>query len=137
MQTCTPVSIQLSVRDAHVLRSLLATSSFAYGDEGPREALSELVAGATTYQEPPRRTNIVALYDHVTVAPLDAADQSLMRFEVVTPVESPAINERVSVLAPLGMGVLGRQVGEVIHVPLPSGEQRYRIVALQKSRAIS
>lgn len=134
MQTHSSLSIQLSSRDAHVLRSLLASTGFAsHTDEAPRQVLSQLIAGATMYQETPRRSSIVALYDRVTVAPLDDADQALLTFELVTPVESPAIHERVSVLAPLGLGVLGRQVGDTITVELPSGLQRYRIAALHKS----
>ena len=134
MQTYTPVSIQLSSRDAHVLRSLVATTGVpAHHDEAPRKALSQLVADATTYQEVPPRRDIVALYDRVTVAPLDGADPGLLTFEVVTPIDSPAVNERVSVLAPLGMGVLGRNVGDTVTVALPSSHQRYRIVALSKS----
>lgn len=136
MQTYTPASIQLSIRDAHLLRSLLATSSFAtHGDEAPRQSLSRLVADATTYPETPQRADVVALYDRVTVAPLDTADLAMLHFELVTPVESPSINDRVSILAPLGLGVLGRSLGDVVSVPLPSGPQRYRIVALHKSRA--
>lgn len=134
MQNYTPAAIQLSVRDAHLLRSLLATSSFSkVGDDAPRQSLARLVAEADTYPETPRRTEVVALYDRVTVAPLDTADMSMLNFELVTPVESPSVNDRVSVLAPLGLGVLGRHLGDTISVPLPSGTQRYRIVALNKS----
>lgn len=138
MQNHTPASIQLSIRDAHLLRSLLVTSSFASnGDATLRQSLARLVADAATYPESPQRTKVVALYDRVTVAPLDTADPDLIHFELVTPVESPSVSNRISVLAPLGLGVLGRSLGEVVSAPLPSGPKHYRIVAVQKSGSIS
>ncbi len=117
-----------------MLRSLLAINGITRPEDEPlRQTLLHLVSHATTYPETPQRPDLVALYDRVTLASLDEPEQAFITFELVTPVESPEAGERISVLAPLGMGVLGRALGDAITITPPGGNRRYRIVAVHKS----
>ena len=48
-------------------------------------------------------------------------------FTLVYPNEADALNGRLSVLAPLGMAVLGARVGDVITWRVPAGERTFRV----------
>ena len=48
-------------------------------------------------------------------------------FTLVYPNEADALNGRLSVLAPLGMAVLGARVGDVIKWRVPAGERTFQV----------
>jgi regulator of nucleoside diphosphate kinase len=69
--------------------------------------------------------NVVTMNSEVRVRDLDA--QEAMTFRIVYPSAANAEARKISVLAPLGMAVLGREVGEAIDWDTPGGLRRLRV----------
>ncbi|HEX7894717.1 MAG TPA: GreA/GreB family elongation factor, partial [Terriglobales bacterium] len=53
-------------------------------------------------------------------------------YQVVFPADANAGQNRISVLAPIGTGLLGYRTGDVVEWPVPSGMRRLRIVAVER-----
>lgn len=45
--------------------------------------------------------------------------------------------QKVSVLAPIGMALLGTSVGQVIEWPVPAGKRRFRVMKVLRQRKLS
>lgn len=58
---------------------------------------------------------------------LDLRTQERSRFTLVYPHESDILEGRMSVIAPLGLALLGRRAGEVVELKVPSGNRRFLI----------
>jgi transcription elongation factor GreA len=56
-------------------------------------------------------------------------DESIT-FKIVTSEESDANNGRISTNSPIGRGLLGRQVGDEVRIPIPGGVRNLEIVKL-------
>lgn len=69
--------------------------------------------------------DVVALGSTVQVEMLDDGD--IDTFTLVLPHEADIAKGRISVLAPIGTGMLGFSVGDVFRWPVPSGSVRVRI----------
>ena len=69
--------------------------------------------------------DVVTLDSQVLLVDLDSRER--MRFTVVLPSRSNADQGRISVLAPLGMAVLGYRVGDDIDWEVPAGRRRLRV----------
>lgn len=62
-----------------------------------------------------------------TVEVEDLVDHELLTFTLVTPETADVSEGRISVLAPIGMALLGYRVGDEIEWPVPGGTARMRI----------
>ena len=69
--------------------------------------------------------DVVTLDSQVLLVDLDSGEE--LRFRVVLPSRANADEGRISVLAPLGMAVLGYRVGEDIDWEVPAGRRRLRV----------
>ena len=69
--------------------------------------------------------NVITINSEVRIRDLDA-DETIF-FRVVLPRAADAATGRISVLAPLGMAVLGRRVGEHVTWNTPGGLRRLRV----------
>jgi len=69
--------------------------------------------------------DVVTLDSRVQLIDLDSGEELL--FTVVLPSRANADEGRISVLAPLGMGVLGYRSGDVIEWDVPGGRRRLRV----------
>jgi regulator of nucleoside diphosphate kinase len=69
--------------------------------------------------------DVVTLDSQVVLVDLDSAEEML--FTLVLPSRSNADAGRISVLAPLGMAVLGYRVGDEIEWEVPAGRRRFRL----------
>lgn len=76
---------------------------------------------------PARRIDpdVVTMDSEVLVRDLDA--HQVIVFRVVFPRMADATARRISVLAPLGMAVLGRRAGDVVTWQTPGGLRRLRV----------
>lgn len=55
------------------------------------------------------------------------ATNSLMTFEIVSPHEMDLEAEKISLYSPIGAALMGKKVGEIAEVTVPSGTLRLRI----------
>jgi regulator of nucleoside diphosphate kinase len=72
-----------------------------------------------------------------TVVLRDLDDGETFEYTLVYPPDANAAEGRVSILAPIGMAILGCKAGDVVEWPVPAGTTRLRIedVVFQPERA--
>lgn len=73
--------------------------------------------------------DVVTMNSRVRIKDLDRGDELV--YQIVYPSDADATKNRISVLAPLGTGLLGYRAGMVLEWPVPSGLRRLRIVAVE------
>ncbi len=69
-----------------------------------------------------------------TVELEDLSDGEILTYTLVYPEQADAAGGRISILAPLGMAMLGYRVGDEFEWPVPSGMIRVRVRRLIESR---
>jgi len=52
-------------------------------------------------------------------------------YQIVFPVDADVAKNRISVLAPIGTGLLGYSTGASVECPVPSGMRRFRILEIE------
>jgi transcription elongation GreA/GreB family factor len=91
-----------------------------------REALST----ATPLKDEPHDPTIVELGDSVTIRREGSAKKE--RFTPVGELEARMDETWISHRAPLGAGLLGSAVGQLIVVRTPGGEQRFEVLSIER-----
>lgn len=69
--------------------------------------------------------DVVTMNSTVELSDLDTGEKT--NYTLVYPEEADVLNNRISVLAPVGTAILGYRVGDVIRCPAPEGVVRIRI----------
>jgi len=69
--------------------------------------------------------DVVTMNTKAKVRDLDSNE--VFAFTLSWPEQADAANERINVLAPLGMALLGCRVGQQVEWPVPGGTRRLRI----------
>lgn len=132
-------NVHLSPRDAHILRALISIQgAVPHADGNLRRALAEVlsqVPSATILAagESPAPPTTVGLNDIVTVRPLSDPEPEDSTFQVVLPPLSNAAEGKISVFAPMSIGVLGHKCGDTVIVKTPEGHTRIEIVNIKKA----
>lgn len=70
--------------------------------------------------------DVVTMNSLVLIA--DPTNDQQMRCTLVFPEDAVTVNGRISVLAPLGSGILGRRIGDVVRFQTPGGQRTVRII---------
>jgi regulator of nucleoside diphosphate kinase len=85
-----------------------------------------------------KHVNIVAEVPHDVIVMnsraemLDLHTNELMEFTVVFPSDANIDEGKISVLAPLGTGMLGHRVGDVFEWPAPFGIRRLKVTQVHR-----
>lgn len=96
-----------------------------------RETLSDWLLQTRVAKRNADLEGRVGLYDRVTlVSPQDSRDW--YKLEIVMPLEADVDEDRISVLAPVSLAVLGRKDGDRVSWVTPSGPRTMTIIAIQK-----
>lgn len=74
--------------------------------------------------------NVVPMNSCVRVKDLDRNDEVI--YQIVFPGEANSGKNRISVLAPIGTGLLGYREGDIVEWAVPSGVRRLRIVSVNR-----
>jgi regulator of nucleoside diphosphate kinase len=118
--------ICITAVDRDRLETLMSARSRRSGsDQGPLEALEREIDRArvvTSREIPP---DVVTMNSRVKVCDLDAGAE--MELTLVYPLGANSRIGRVSVLAPIGMALLGSRAGDTVVWRVPSGMRRLRI----------
>lgn len=69
--------------------------------------------------------DVVTMNSTVELSDLDTGETT--NYTLVYPEEADVLNNRISVLAPVGTAILGYRVGDVVRCPAPEGSVRIRI----------
>ena len=125
MNTLQTSPIYITHRDKRRLEKMIEQLK---RDPMNRDDLTSLVAeldraNTVNSQEIPR--NVVTMNSRVAIVDKDTAER--MTFILVFPEEADAEKNRISILAPIGSGMLGYRVGDEFEWPVPGGKRRFVI----------
>lgn len=84
---------------------------------------------ATIVERPDDAHEFAALGSTITLH--DKSYDEEWTFKLVGSFEADALNDRISIVSPVGKAVLGRQKGDMVHVETPGGVVVYEIRGLQ------
>jgi regulator of nucleoside diphosphate kinase len=106
-------------------RLLRALRNSPFRDQKQLEALDQILENANvtaSYRIPPR---VVRIKSRIRVLDLDT--QKTVVYTLVFPESADISKGRISVLAPVGMALLGHKQGDVVEADVPGGIRRLRI----------
>jgi regulator of nucleoside diphosphate kinase len=119
-------TIQITERDMGTLRNLLASRSIISSrDQEHLEMLGRELDRADVVHPNDVPSDVITMYSQVRVRDLDTG--KLAAYELVLPREADISRNRISVLAPLGTGLLGYREGEIVEWPMPGGMRRLKV----------
>ena len=119
-------AIYVTPPDMERLTSLLEARRWQGREDGRTlEVLEEELDRAVVVDAEHLPPDVVTLDSRVQLIDLDSGEELL--FAVVLPSRANADEGRISVLAPLGMAVLGYRSGDVIEWDVPGGRRRLRV----------
>jgi len=112
------------------LRRIIASSRDLLPMDGEHlDALERELEGAviTGSVEVPRE--VVTMNSRVRV--LDLNSERELAYQIVFPGEADVFRKRISVLAPIGMALLGHAAGEIVEWEVPSGTRHLLILEVE------
>lgn len=117
-------------RDAKHLRALLENSErFQNGDRLQCEALEEEIERATIVPDKQIPADVVTMHSRVRIIDMRTGEQ--MVYQIVYPHEANFAAKKISILAPIGMALLGFPAGTEVEWNVPSGTRLLRIEAVE------
>lgn len=123
--------ITVSDRDASRLRQLIQTRAHSQTEHLGR--LKNELERARVVPAAELPANVIAM--NSTVELEDLEDGEIMTYTLVFPEHADAATGKISVLAPLGMAMLGFKVGDEFEWPVPAGTLRVRVRRLMAASA--
>lgn len=121
-----PDTIRVTDFDSRRLEALIEATRFsARQDAGGIERLERHLEAAEVTPALSIAPDVVTMNSEVRVRDLDTLETT--DFRVVFPMRADATGGRISVLAPLGMAVLGRRPGDEVTSETPGGLRRLRV----------
>jgi transcription elongation factor GreA len=73
-------------------------------------------------------TDVVVFGAHVKVKDLD--DDSVEEFQLVGPGEEDYNKNKILTHSPIGQGLLGKKIGDVVKIQVPMGTLRYKVLEI-------
>lgn len=118
--------IYITEHDATCLRHLLdAGRALKEADTDSRQRLQEELDRADVVAEADLPPDVVTM--NSTVELEDLSDGEILTYTLVYPEQANTASGRISILAPLGIAMLGYRVGDEFEYRVPSGTLRVRI----------
>lgn len=119
-------AIVVASSDVERLHMLINSSeSSRRHDQERLRVLNDELAAAEVIEDSEMPMSVVALNSYVDFTDLGTGRRH--KYQVVFPPEADLSRNRVSVLAPIGIAMLGRRVGTEIECPILRGVRRFRI----------
>jgi regulator of nucleoside diphosphate kinase len=116
--------------DARQLRTMVERPElFSERDRVQCEALEEEIERAKVVPTNQIPSNVVTMHSRVRIVDLRTGEQLV--YQIVYPHEANYTEKRISILAPIGMALLGYSSGTEIDWLVPSGSRRLRIEAVE------
>lgn len=125
------MSLLITEKDAQRLRSLLDGADGSKGvDENQLRALEGEFVKAKIVPRQQLPADVVTMYSRVRIVDMRTGEQLI--YQIVYPKEANYAEKRISILAPIGMALLGYAAGTEIDWKVPSGTRRLRIDAVEQ-----
>jgi len=121
-------NIIVTDEDMKRLRNLLSTgASFKRDREFINDLEDELdTAEIVEFEQIPN--DVITMNTKFTLR--DLANDKLRTFTLVYPQDADILQGKLSILAPVGIAVLGYSVGDVIDWEVPSGKRQFRVESI-------
>jgi len=92
--------------------------------------LENLIANARLVDEAELDTSKVLILSRVKIKNL--ANKAEMEYTIVSEKEADVKQKKISVESPIAKGLLGKKVGDVVEVQVPSGKMKFEIVSINR-----
>lgn len=125
-KTSTPREIYVTERDLRRLRALLSTTT--QWNPRDREHVAQLqreLDHAAVVRPTAIPADVVTMNSQVRVSDLQTGES--MVWTLVFPKIADIVRHRISVLAPIGVALIGCRAGDVVSLDVPSGRYQLRI----------
>jgi len=127
-------NIVLAEADYVRLRHLIESSRrLGQRDAEHLDGLEQELERAIVVGETPN--DVVTMNSRVRVRDMNSGRE--VTYEIVFPPHADVAKNRISVLAPIGTGLLGYSIGTTVEWQVPSGIRRFRILAVDQPQAVS
>jgi regulator of nucleoside diphosphate kinase len=125
------MNLIMTEKDFYKLRSLLDVGKKSNGWDYPQwQMLEKEIEKATIVPRHQLPADVVTMHSRVRIIDMRTGEQ--MVYKIVYPHEANYAEKRISVLAPIGVALLGYPVGTEIEWQVPSGTRRLRIEAVEQ-----
>ncbi len=123
-------NIVITQPDYDRLRRLIESfKEFRRRDAEHVDALEQELEGATVVNAGEVPQNLVTMNSRVRLKDLNNGRE--LTYQIVFPGDADVAKNRISVLAPIGTGLLGYSAGTTVEWQVPSGIRRLRILAIE------
>jgi regulator of nucleoside diphosphate kinase len=121
--------IHITTRDKELLQELLAEVE-AIGSQsgGELKALAEELQRAIVVEADAVPNDVITMNSRAEMVDLETAETAT--FTLVFPSQANIDEEKISVLAPIGAGMLGYRVGDEFEWQVPAGIRRMRVTKI-------
>ena len=124
------INIVITENDYDRLKQLIESKRrSSRQDQEHINALEQELDRATVIGSDEIPRDVVTINSRVRVHDLDKGREVV--YQIVFPGSADAARNRISVLAPLGTGLLGYRAGNTIEWPVPSGVRHLRVLAIE------
>lgn len=128
-------NLMITDADSRYLRTMLEHVAYSnHQDRVNCDALAEEIDRAQIVPMEEIPADVVTMHSRVRIVDLRTGEQRI--FQLVYPHEANYAENRISVLAPIGVALLGYAAGTEITWNVPSGERRLRIEGVEHPRKI-
>ena len=104
--------------------------------EGRIITLENMLKNASVVDESEIKTDVVSVGSVVKVKDLDFNPEldfeEEMELFIVGSAEADPIENKISNESPIGMGLIGKKVGDTIDISVPDGNKRYEILGIRR-----
>jgi regulator of nucleoside diphosphate kinase len=124
-----PRTIIITAPDHAKLRDLIETSERFFTREGSElRALRHELERAEIVPAEEVPADVITMNSRAELLDLETGEE--MELTVVFPADANIEEGRISILAPIGTGMLGYRVGDVFEQTAPNGVRRMRVLAV-------
>jgi regulator of nucleoside diphosphate kinase len=113
----------LTQSDREALARLLKSPHAVGAPPAVRARLAGIVDGATVVPPEAVPSGVVTMSSVVRL--IDIMNGEIVRYAIVHPSDANVDRLKISVLAPLGVALIGRAEGDIIEMAVPAGTRRF------------
>jgi regulator of nucleoside diphosphate kinase len=129
------IRLLMTEKDARKLRTMIQESASTDTQAGVQwQLLEEEIEKASIVPAVNLPADVVTMHSRVRIVDMRTGEQLV--YQIVYPHEANYAEKRISILAPIGMALLGYAAGTEIEWKVPSGSRRLRIEAVEQPTEI-
>ena len=121
-------TILITKEDHAILSRIIADRSLCGRNRAEVQSLAEELQRAEIVPAASIPSDVVTMHSRAQLRDLDTNES--MEFTIVLPEEAKVDEGKISILAPVGAGMLGYRVGDAFEWPAPHGTLRLKVLAV-------